>query len=189
VTIHLRKFIIALFLALLMFLSVAPVIGQSVKIKSNSKRAISTLGKYAWRQNKIAVAQTPEVAAEIDRKIKDAVNRELARKGFIESQQNPDFLVQVATYGVPEMLTSANPDVTNPFGNTVYTQTGGPGVSLWMAVISNVSFILTESSSSQVLWQADATKKYKDPQKVIRNLDKEIQNVVGNSLKALPAHK
>jgi len=89
-----RICIIALNMALLIALMAAPVTGQSVKTKSNPNRDISKLSKYAWKQNKIAAAQKPEVVAEMDRTIKDAVNRELAQKGYIENPQNPDKEVQ-----------------------------------------------------------------------------------------------
>jgi hypothetical protein len=191
VTTQSRTFIIALNMALLVALAAAPFTGQSVKTSSNPKRDISKFSKYAWKPNKIAVAQPPEVVAAMDRTIKDAVNSELVRKGYVENPHNPDFLIQVAGYGMPEMQTSANPNMATPSDTWVLTSQGmgGPGMSAWMSVISNVSFILTDRSSNEVAWQADVTKKYKNPQKAIRNLDKEIQGVVNKALKDLPAHK
>jgi hypothetical protein len=188
-----RVFNIALSGALLITLIAAvPVMGQNVKTKSNPNRDISKFNRYAWKQSKITLAQTPEVVAKMDQKLQDAVNRVLARKGYVEYPQNPDFLIQVVAYGLPDMQTSANVDVGHPFdATTVYTsqRPDGPGISVWVVVISNVSFILSDRSSNEVAWQADVTKKYKDPQKAIRNLDKEIQNVVKKALKDLPAHK
>jgi hypothetical protein len=189
VTTQTRIFIIALNWALLITLAVAPLTGQNVQTKSNPKQNISKLGKYSWKNNKMGFSQTPEVMAEMDRTIKDAVNSELAKRGYVESSQDPDFLVQVSAFGIPEMATSANTDLTNPFNAMVYTQVGGPGVNIWMAVVSNLSFILTDRSSNEVAWQADVTKKYKDPQKAIRNLKQEVQSVVKKSLKDLPRHK
>jgi hypothetical protein len=192
VIIQSRIFNTALSLTLLLGLMASSVMGQDVKIKSNPNRDISKFTKYAWKQSKIALAQKPEVVAEIERKLKDAVNRELVRKGYVEDPQNPDLLIQVAAFGLPEMRTSANQDLNHlSDGTTVYTsqRPGGPGISAWMDVISNVSFILSYRSSNEVAWQADVTKKYKDPQKAIRNLDKEIQSVVKKALKDLPAHK
>jgi hypothetical protein len=187
-----RLFTITFCIGLLLALTAVPVAGQSVKIKSSPVRDISKLGKYAWKENKIGASQKPEVIAEMDRAIKDAVNKVLKQKGYVENPQAPDFLVQVSGYGMPDMKTSANPDLSSAptTGGTFTSQApGGAGVNIWMTVISNMSFILTERSSDEVAWQADISKKYKNPQKAIQNLDKEIQDVVEKALKDLPAHK
>ncbi len=182
----------AICLGFLITLAALPVAGQSVKTKSSPNRDISKLGKYSWKENKIAAAQKPEVVAQMDRAIKDAVNRVLRQKGYVENPQAPDFLVQVAGYGMPDMKTSANPDLSSPPTTpNVFTSQApaGAGVNIWMTVIANMSFILTERSSDEVAWQADVSKKYKNPQKSLQNLDKEIQDVVEKALKDLPAHK
>ncbi len=191
-TTQLRVFIFRLNMALMIVLSAYALAAQSVKVNANPNRDISKLGKYAWKQNQLAAAQKPEVIAQMDRTLKDAVNRELAKKGYAEDQQHPDFLVQVAGYGVPDIETSANPDKTRyAYDANVFTSQspGGPGISAWMAIISHVSFILTDSSSNEVVWQADVKKKYKDPKKAIQNLEKEINSVVNKALRDIPAHK
>lgn len=186
-----RIFVVGLNMTLMIAVAASSLPGQSVKIKSNPNRDISKFGKYAWNQNRIAAAQKPDVVAQMDRTIKEAVNRELARKGYAEDPQHPDFLIEVAGYGMPDMQTSANPDMTNPSGANVFTSQspGGPGISAWMAVIANMSFIVTDRSSNEVAWQADVKKKYKDPQKAIQNLEKEIESVVNKALQNFPKHK
>ncbi len=191
-TTRLRIFIVRLNMALMIVLSATALLAQSVKITSSPNRDISKLSKYAWKPNQLAAAQKPEVIAQMDRTIKEAVNRELTKRGYAEDQQHPDFLVQVAGYGVPDIETSANPDKARyPYDANVFTSQspGGPGVSAWMAIISNVSFTFTDGSSNDVIWQADVKKKYKDPKKAIQNLEKEIGSVVSKALQNLPSHK
>lgn len=167
------------------------VIGQTVKTSVDSNRDISKLGRYAWQENRIAARQVPEIVAGIEGALKDAINRELAQKGYVQDPQRPDFFIRVVAGSDYQENMSANVDFRLPTNTTVYTSQNpnGLGVNAWLVVISQFHIMATDPSSDAPVWQAEVTKKYKDTDKAVRNMNSEIDQIVRKALKSFPSRK
>jgi hypothetical protein len=167
------------------------VAAQTVKVTVEPSGDFSRFSKYAWQENRINARQTREVNARMEKAIKDAVNSELANKGYSLDLQAPDFYINVEAIPVDDVSLSGNNDFGTPIGTTVYTSQmpDGLGVSVLAAVIPRICITATDPSSKKPVWQVLTTKKYKDPDKAIRNLDREISQIIKKSLKNFPLEK
>lgn len=161
---------------------------QTVSIPTNSPGAFANLSKYAWGKNFLTARQTPELNAHMERTLIDAINRELAAKGYTLDEKAPDFFIHVEALAHDETAVSANTDFRLPVNTTVYTsqKPGGQGVSLIPAVIPEVRIIATDASNKP-LFESVTSKKYKDPEKARNNIDKEITQFAKKGLQKFPA--
>jgi len=182
---------VLIFMILAIILVAAGVAGQTVKTDVDPSRDFSKFARYAWQENHIVARQTPEVIARIEGSLKNAIDRELAKKGYELDPQKPDFFIHVEAGSGYETSVSGNKDFRLPTGTTVYTSQNpnGPGVDVWLTVVSQFHVITTDPSSGATIWNSVTTKKYKDPDKAVRNLDNEIGQIVGKALKSFPSRK
>ena len=176
----------------LSFLNTLPALGQDVKISAKPERDFSNFRKYRWNENMIAPAQSEDERKKIEGWVKDAVNRELQKKGYVEDAEKPDFSIEVramSMYG--DTVKSANMDPRMPSGGFIYESNRpmGPGVSVWLTLIAGARIIVKDITSGEVAWEATVTKKYKDPEKLKNNLKKEIDKVFEKGLKKFPSNK
>ncbi len=127
----------------------------------------------------------------MEQAMKDAINRQLANKGFSLVPNAPDFFISFEALPIDDVNLAANTDFRLPTGTTVYTsqRPNGLGVSVFAAVIPQIYVTVTDASSDIPVWQSLTTKKYKDPDKAIKNLDKELQGIVKAALKSFPSGK
>jgi len=162
--------------------------GQTVQTTLDTSRDISRFSKYAWQKNYILARQSPEMNARMEKELLAAIDRELARKGYALDSRAPDFYVHVEALAHDETAVSGNKDMRVPTGTTVYTSQNpqGPGVSLMPAVIPEVQIIATEPSSETPFFRSVVSKKYKDPEKARRDIDREIAKFAGKGLKSFP---
>ena len=151
---------------------------------------LSKSAKYAWRENQILARQTPEVVGRIDQAFKKAIDTSLAQKGYLQDPKAPDFFIHVEGGPDFESKAGANTDIARP-NDTIYRSqnTTGAGVNAFLVVISQIRIIATDPSSGKAVWQGESTKKYKDPNKAIRNLDEEVSGIVRKAMKDFPARK
>ena len=164
------------------------VAAQKVTTSSQPGFDFGTHPRYAWSANHIVTRQGHQNDAVIEQKIVQSVNRTLAAKGFSESRTAPDFLVSC------EAGAASNTDfgAASPPPGTAGTATPllipYPGVrdDVWYSVDGTVAFRLTDAKSNQVVWTAVATKKIRDPQKVMNNLDQQVEQVVSKAFKSFP---
>jgi len=178
-------------LVVALILTASNVAAQTVKVTVQPTDDFSRFTKYAWQENHINARQTPEVNARMEKAIKDAVNSELANKGYLLEPQAPDFYINVEAIPVDDVNLSGNNDFGTPIGTTVYTSQmpDGLGLSVLAAVIPRICITATDPSSKKPVWQVLTTKKYKNPDKAIRNLDREIDQIIKKSLKNFPLEK
>jgi hypothetical protein len=151
---------------------------------------LSKSAKYAWRENQILARQTPEVIGRIDQAFKKAIDTELTQKGYLQDPKAPDFFIHVEGGPDFESKVGANTDIARP-NETIYRSqnTTGAGVNAFLVVISQIRIVATDPSSEKAVWQAESTKKYKDPNKAIRNLDEEVSGIVRKAMKGFPVRK
>lgn len=157
------------------------VAAQKVTTSSHPGFDFGTHRSYSWSANHIVTRQGHQNDAIIEQKIVQSVNRTLAAKGFSESGSAPDFLVSC------DAGATSNADVgaaSAPLGAIPYSW--GDRVDVWYSVNGTVTFRLSDAKSNQVVWTAVATKKIRDPQKVMNNLDQQVEQVVSKAFKSFP---
>ena len=182
---------LCLFMSLSLF-CVPSVLGQDVKIEVALDQALAHFERYAWAENAIITRQSPDEAKQTEEWIVAAVNRELEKKGYAQDEKNCDFLIKIRALGmVGDSLTSANMDHRMPAGGFIYESNRplGMGVRIWLEVIGGIRIIVTDKDSGETVWEAQLTKKYKDPEKLKKNLQKEINKVIEKGLKKFPSSK
>jgi Domain of unknown function (DUF4136) len=179
-------------LILLMFIGSA-VLAQKASITLDEGYNFSTQKRYAWRENRLVTRQHPDTNEVMDLKIVKLVNRTLAAKGFVEVKDNPDFYVQYDGGAEREMLAGgdarANSAPRAPSDPTPsYGLGAGPSLApaTWLKVNGKIVFYITDVNSGKAVWETTYSKTFRDPQKALRDMDKEVQQIVEKSFKNFP---
>lgn len=146
----------------------------------NSKR-------YAWGQNHIITRQGHKNDALIDQKIVEDVNRALATKGFIEDRENPDFFVSYEAGG-----SNASAEFEGAYSPAVPASTAeiqpiyGIPQNVWYSVDGHIQFHMIDAKSNKPIWTALATKKIRDPHKSMKDMPKQVEQIVSKTFKKFP---
>jgi hypothetical protein len=148
---------------------------------------------YMWRGNRLMTRQHPDTNQVLDLKIVKAVNRELAAKGFVEVKEKPDFYIfydgggsaQVGAGGASEADPgpSTSADLAPGFGLG-----NGPAIapSTWMKVNGQIVFHIVPAGATKPVWLTTYTKNFRDPDKALKEMDKEVNQLVTKSFKDFP---
>lgn len=149
--------------------------------------------RYAWRENRLVTQQHPDTNEVMDLKIVKVVNRTLAAKGFVEVKDNPDFYIQYDGGAERDMLAGSQAKANSaPLAPSDPTPTYGLGMgpslapSTWLKVNGEIVFYITDVSSGKSVWETTYSKTFRDPHKALRNLDKEVSQLVEKSFKHFP---
>ena len=128
----------------------------------------------------------------MDVKIVKVVNRALSAKGFIQDSGNPDFYISYDGGGESDLavapLAKAGSTPVHPNDRApTYGLGSGPAMApgTWMKVNGQISFRITDTSKRQV-WSSTYSKTFHDPDKALRNMDKEVNELVTKSFKNFP---
>jgi len=137
--------------------------------------------------------QHPDTNEEMDLKIVRAVNQTLTPKGYIEVKNEPDFYVYYDGGGDMQINAGGqNQANSNPLAPSdaapTYGLGNGPALapSTWLKVNGQIVFHIIAAESRKTVWEATYSKTFRDPQKAIRNLDKEVHELVSKSFKDFP---
>ncbi len=166
---------------------------QKVSITLDDKYSFSDHKRYAWRENRLMTRQNPDTNEVMDIKIVKAVNQLLASKGFLEVKEKPDFYifydgggnVQLGAGGASQAgsgpTTSADISPNYGLGN-------GPTLSpsTWMKVNGQIEFHIVDATGRKAVWEAIYSKNFRDPDKALKNMDKEVNELVTKSFKNFP---
>jgi len=181
-----------------------PLAAQTVKTDQVKDYNFAQLKRFAWKANHLVTMRHPEDNILLDRKIKRAINEQLAKKGLIEDEQSPDFFLsyqggpgdeglQVGSAPPPGLdaiqSQSLNPSGTGTTWSAGAGSNAGFAPSVWYSVQGRFVFYALDSKSKVVVWQAQAVKKWHDPQKARKNEDEEIRKLVQKSFKDFPPPK
>ena len=167
--------------------------GQKVSTTVDDKYSFSDHKHYAWRENRLMTRQNPDTNEVMDLKIVKAVNQLLATKGFVEVKEKPDFYVfydgggnvQLGAGGASQAgsgpTTSADITPTYGLGN-------GPTLSpsTWMKVNGQIEFHIVNATDRKPVWETIYSKNFRDPDKALKNMDKEVNELVTKSFKNFP---
>jgi hypothetical protein len=136
--------------------------------------------------------QHPDTNAIMDLKIVKAVNQALIAKGFVEVKENPDFYIYYDGGGDMQIgagsVDRANSTPLTPTDRVpTYGLGNGPALApaTWLKVNGQIEFYITDEPG-KILWETKYTKTFRDPNKAIRNLDKEVSELVLKSFKNFP---
>ncbi len=137
-------------------------------------------------------AMVPDEVQRTMQLIKNAGNREFAQKGYWEDAEDPDFYVEVSSLGTQDVNLAGNVGALYTYDGygVVSPQYGAaPGTTLWLTLTSRGSIVVTDRATNEIVWQALTLKKYKKPDKAMKNLGQEINSVMKKALKDFPARQ
>ena len=176
-----------------MLIGAVATFGQKVTTKTEGDYDFAAHKKYMWKGNRLMTRQHPDTNEVLDLKIVKAVNKELASKGFVEVKENPDFFVfydgggnaNVRAGGASEADPgpSTSADLAPGFGLG-----NGPAISptTWMKVNGQIEFYILPAETSKPVWTTLYSKNFRDPDKALKEMDKEVNQLVTKSFKDFP---
>lgn len=169
------------------------VLAQKATTTFDATYRFSEHKRYAWRENRLLTRQHPDTNEEMDLKIVRTVNEALAAKGFVEVKDKPDFYIYYDGGGNMDLLAGsqarANSTPLSPTDRTpTYGLGNGPALapSTWLKVNGEILFHMADAASGKAVWETTYKKTFRDPDKALRNLDKEVNQLVTTSFKDFP---
>ena len=143
--------------------------------------------RYARGQNHIITRQGRANDALIDQRIVQEVNRNLAAKGFIEDPSSPDFYISYEA-GASDLAVDVEraQTVHPPVSTTTIGPAYGVPQNLWYSVDGHITFHITDARSNKPVWTAVATKKIRDPHKGMKDMPKQVEQIVSKTFKKFP---
>jgi len=137
---------------------------------------------YAGIESHLTTRQHPDTNELMDLKIVKAVNQLLLAKGFVELKDKPAFYLHYAAQvrRTPRLAPS-DPMPTYGLGN-------GPAMApaSWLKEIGQIVFHMLDATSRKPVWERVYSKTFRDPDKALRNFDKEVNELVSKSFKEFP---
>ncbi len=181
-------------LSLLFFIMLTAPIAFAQKTSTTYDKTFDFSGhkRYAWRENHLMTHQHPDTNEMMDLKIVKAVNQTLIARGFVEVKDRPDFYINYD--GGSDMRISAggpaqaNSTPLSPVDRApTYGLGNGPALApaTWLKVKGQIEFYIADESG-KIVWETKYNKTFRDPNKAIRNLDKEVNKLVLKSFKDFP---
>ncbi len=173
---------------------IGPIVpAQKISTKFESDYSFTEHKRYAWRENRLMTRQHPDTNEVMDIKIVKAVNQLLAARGFAEVKDKPDFYLYYDGGGNSLVRAGgkdqANSTSLNPVDRTpTYGMGNGPALapSTWLKVNGEIVFHMTDVESGKTVWETTYSKTFHDPDKALRNMDKEVSELVAKSFKDFP---
>jgi len=166
---------------------------QKVSTNFDDKYDFAEHKNYKWRENRLTTQQNPDTNYMMDKKIVRNVNELLKSKGFMEVQENPDFYVYYDGGGNLDMKAGgasqagAGPETTASM-DPGYGLGNGPTLapSTWLKVNGVIEFHLVDAKTKKPVWEATYSKTFKDRDKALKEMDKEVNELVTKSFKEFP---
>jgi len=116
--------------------------------------------RYAWRENRLLTRQHPDTNEVMDLKIVKAVNRLLAKKGFVEVKDKPDFHIFYDGGGNVQLGAGAasqagSGPATSATIAPEYGLGNGPTLSpsTWMKVNGQIEFHIVDAAAQKPVWE------------------------------------
>jgi len=176
-----------------LLLMAAATRAQKISTKADDTFNFSEHKKYMWRGNRLMTRQNPDTNQVLDLKIVKAVNRELAAKGFVEVKENPDFYISYDGGGSSQ-LGAGGVSQADPGPSTTADQAPGFGLgngpviapTTWMKVDGQIVFHIVPPGASKPVWETSYRKNFRDPDKALKEMDKEVNELVKKSFQDFP---
>jgi len=173
--------------AAVLLIASLPCGAQKVSTSADKSFDFRSAKHYAWGKNHIITRQGRANDALIDQKIIEEVNRNLQAKGYIEDSVQHDFYVSYDAGSSDMNVAVEGAYVNHP---TVSTTSVGPvyGVSqnMWYSVDGQIAFHMVDAKSNKTVWTAVVTKKIRDPHKAMKDMPKQVDQMVSKAFKKFP---
>jgi hypothetical protein len=169
----------------------APANAQKVKV-SDHETNFGHYNRYAWGKNYLITHQTPGDQKAIGEALKNSIDRQLNAKGFVHDEKNSDFVVSYEAGGLSKVDMSTVPDLSRDVGNpNTLDQPADIGPMMtntdaWASVLGGLRVTVVDAGSKKKVWVGQISKKIRDPQKLLLNLDTELDNATSKLMKAFP---
>ena len=164
-----------------------PASAQKVEVTADNNAPFKKYKRYAWGKNSLVTRQTPEIEAQIEKKIEASADRQLASKGFVLDPANPDFVIHYDAGAIPDP-DAADATWSQPIHGGDYILSGtfnGVPMDVWVRSVGLMKFGVQDASSKNVVWQS-VLKTKADPKKFMKNADAEIDKLVKKGLEKFP---
>ena len=160
---------------------------QKVTTNFNSPFDFANHKKYSWAENHIVTRQGRPNDILIDQKIVQDVNRNLAGKGFFEDSSAPDFLISYEA-GASDFAADVEGAHAAPAPRWNEPQNPVYGIpqNIWYSVDGHITFRLVNAKSKQPVWTASVTKKVRDPHKGMKDMEKQVEQIVSKAFRSFP---
>jgi hypothetical protein len=167
---------------------------QKVKFSADSSADFAHYGRYGWSKNYLVTRQRPDNQRLIGTTLTSSINHQLQAKGFILDEKNPDFLISYEAGGLTKADVSVSPDLSrgatiNPNAVDDAIASVGPGVSsldAWISVFAGIRITVTDFASQKNVWIGQMSKKIKNPQKAMLNMETEVDAAVVKIMQSFP---
>jgi hypothetical protein len=160
---------------------------QKVSTTSDNSFDFKSGKRYAWGKNHIITRQGRASDALIDQKIVQEVNRNLQAKGFTEDPAQPDFCVfYEAGSSDPAVAVEGTYQNHPPISTAAIGPVYGVPQNIWYSVDGHIAFHMVDAKSNKAIWTAVETKKIRDPQKAMKDMPKQIEQMVSKAFKKFP---
>jgi len=166
---------------------------QKINTKFDETYDFAAHKSYKWRENRLTTQQNPDTNYMMDRKIVRNVNELLKSKGFSEVQENPDFYLYYDGGGNMQMgsgganQAGAGPSTTADISPD-WGMGNGPTLapSTWLKVNGLIEFHMVDAKTKKVVWDTTYSKTFRDRDKALKEVDKEVNELVSKSFKEFP---
>jgi hypothetical protein len=176
----------------LLMLVVQVAFAQKISTTFDKNFDFSGHKRYAWRQNRLMTRQHPDTNEEMALKIVRIVNQTLIARGFVEVKDKPDFYIYYDGGGDMQISAGGQAQANStPLSPTdrgpTYGLGNGPALApaTWLKVNGQIVFYVVDESD-KIIWETKYNKTFRDPNKAIRNMDKEVAELVSKSFKDFP---
>jgi len=175
-------------------LATGKVSAQKVKFSADSSTDFTQYRRYGWSKNYLVTRQRPDNQRLIGATLTDSINHQLQAKGFILDEKSPDFLISYEAGGLTKADVSVSPDLSrgataNPNAVNEAIASVGPGVTsldAWISVFAGIRITVTDYASQKNVWIGQMSKKIKNPQKAMLNMEAEVDAAVVKIMQSFP---
>jgi hypothetical protein len=177
---------------LALLLAATPVFAQKIKTDYDKSNDFTRYKRDAIGKNYLLTRQRPDDQAYIDKVLVESLNRQLQSKGFILDENHPDFTIKYDAGALVDTATSAQPDMVNggmPAPAWASSSLGGVSLDVWTTTLTKLKLTVTDAGSGKPVWTALASEKIRDPQKVLKDLNKlnkKIDDLMTKTLNSFP---
>jgi hypothetical protein len=161
--------------------------GQKISTTVSKTFDFAAAKHYAWKENHIITRQGKANDALIDKKIVEEVNRNLQAKGFSEDATNPDFYISYDA-GSSDSAVAVEGGITQhpPISTVIPPPLYGIPQNVWYSVDGMIEFHMVDAKTGGPIWTAVAKKKIHDPRKGMKDMPKQMEQIISKTFKKFP---
>lgn len=158
----------------------------SVKVEQNRLSDIHSFRRYSWTKAQVIANQNPLYKSDITyQNIKAEVDKQMAQKGYVLDEQNPEFLITYREFIEPQTRM-----VSNNYAYPFYGMYGGfrgfypmyawGGGGYYPQRYINGTFVIDciAASDKRLLWRGSMDSPVNNPAKLSSELPKQAKKIL-----------